>query len=417
MPGFIVVIRSPGAVLRVLAAIALVAIVAIVLTGISLRVVAPLSDAVCGRTVVIDPGHGGTDPGAVGSGGLAEKDVVLDIAKQLEWFFNRVAVYTVMTRDADSDLAGDSPADGTARKRLDLEMRVKSANESKADLYISIHANSFPDKVWSGAQTFYHGGSPDSKLLAEAIQKELADRLGPNLRRARPGDHYYVLRNTKVPSVIVEVGFLSNPVEEELLGQPGYRKKLAEAIFHGTVKFLVERYKRERRAPREEMRRTSEDNVRRAVTAGRGEAVLYFAGPTNFDDTLMPELRNLPPEADRLPLAEQVRVVVEELIRGPGKGSILHRTIPPGVALRGVQVLDDTAYLDFSKELGTNHWGGSRTEELTVYSIVNTVCSLPGVEKVAILIEGKSGCTIGGHIVLDEPLKWNPSLIASRLGG
>ncbi len=431
----VVVIWTPKAWLVTTAAIGAVVVMLLVLARAAVRVSAPLSDAVCGKVIVIDPGHGGDDCGARGRSGLAEKDVVLDIGRHLAGLFNRVAVYTVMTRDEDEDLAGDGSLGPMQRKRLDLESRVDLATRSGADLYISIHANSFPEPVWSGAQTFYHSRSEESKALAQAVQKELVARLGPNLRRAKPGDDYFVLRKSKMPAVIVEVGFLSNPREESLLAQPDYRRRVAEAIFHGTVNYLVESYKRRRDseghgqeqeqgaelvsdidiraegAPQEGVESVLRSKVRAALNAGEDEVILYFAGPTNFDDDLMPEIRKIPGMGEAASPEERASKIIGELIRGPAGGSVLCPTVPRGTRLRSLSIVDGVAYVDFSRELASSHWGGSRAEEITVYSIVNTLAELPEVERVQILVDGAWPVTIAGHVVLDTPLEPNYDLV------
>ncbi|MDI7247382.1 MAG: N-acetylmuramoyl-L-alanine amidase [Bacillota bacterium] len=425
----VVVVWTPRAWLVTTAAIGAVVVMLLVLARAAVRVSAPLSDAVCGKVIVIDPGHGGDDCGARGRSGLAEKDVVLDIGRHLAGLFNRVAVYTVMTRDEDEDLAGDGSLGPMQRKRLDLESRVDLGARSGADLYISVHANSFPEPVWSGAQTFYHSKSEESKALAQAIQKELVARLGPNLRKAKPGDDYFVLRKSKMPAVIVEAGFLSNPREESLLAQPDYRRRVAEAIFHGTVNYLVESYKRRRGAegqragaepvsdlrtegpPHDGAESVLRSKVRAALNPADDEVILYFAGPTNFDDDLLPEIRKTAGIAEAASPEERASKIVAELLKGPAGGSVLCPTIPKGTRLRALRIADGVAYVDFSRELASSHWGGSRAEEITVYSIVNTLAELPEVERVQILVEGASAVTIAGHVILDEPLEPNFDLV------
>ncbi|NLL42739.1 MAG: hypothetical protein GX251_05325 [Firmicutes bacterium] len=191
---------------------------------------------ISGRTIVLDAGHGGIDPGAVSAGGLLEKEITLAIANELETLLSRAAVYVVMVRHGDYDLADSSESDLLKRKRQDLSRRVRIAEEAQADLYISIHANYFPGPRWFGAQTFYYEGSPEGKHLAEILQTELVRHLGPNSRLARPGD-FRVLRDTTMPAAMVEVGFLSNPREAQLLSEPGYQKKVASAIFAGLLRY------------------------------------------------------------------------------------------------------------------------------------------------------------------------------------
>ena len=247
-----------------------------------------LPSAISGKKIVIDAGHGGIDPGAVGRSGLEEKEITLDVAKRLKRYFSRVGVYVVMTREADLDYSGENGDRRLTKKRRDLLHRVKIANESEADLLLSIHVNSFPQSIWSGAQCFYDGKLPESKLLAVAIQKSLAERLGPNRRKAQQAE-YLLLKATTMPAVTVEVGFISNPREEELLADAEYREKLAEAIFYGTAEYL-----------------TALETAARPVLTSKvypelsfpsvlpGTVCLYYATPNNEDLAFKPEVRETP---------------------------------------------------------------------------------------------------------------------------
>jgi N-acetylmuramoyl-L-alanine amidase len=196
----------------------------------------PLSGLVSGKKVAIDAGHGGDDPGARSREGLLEKELNLDIALRLKRFLSRVNVYCVMIRETDCDFS-EGPEQLRHQKRQDLINRVRMAGQSGADIYLSLHANSFPESRYRGAQTFYGPGNPDSRRLAEAIQKQLVGRLGPNNRRAKPGN-FRVLQDSRMPAAIIEVGFLSNPEEAALLGRPEYRERVAEAICQGVIDYF-----------------------------------------------------------------------------------------------------------------------------------------------------------------------------------
>src|SRR5690606_7985110 len=196
---------------------------------------APFAETVPGRVVAIDPGHGGPDPGAIGVTGVREKDITLAIARELQQLLHRSAVYTVMTRTGDHDLIQGERV--SHRQREDLRRRAALANEAGVDVFVSLHANSFPSPVWSGAQTFYRDGDEESRRLAVAIQTALVQQLGPNRRTARPAD-LAILRAVEAPAALVEVGFLSNPQEEQLLKDPAYQRRLAAAIAHGIFVFL-----------------------------------------------------------------------------------------------------------------------------------------------------------------------------------
>lgn len=194
-----------------------------------------MSEYAAGRVVVIDPGHGGADPGAVSATGLQEKDITLAISLHLERLLQRAAMHVFLTRRDDTDLADP---DASIRKSQDLGRRVAVAARSGAHVFISVHANSSPSPVWSGAQTFYYPNRAADQRLAELIQDRLVAHLGPNRRRAASGD-YYVLRESSMPSVVVEVGFLSNPEEAARLGTPDYQKRVAEAIYMGILDYFA----------------------------------------------------------------------------------------------------------------------------------------------------------------------------------
>lgn len=192
-----------------------------------------ISWAIADKVIVIDPGHGGTDPGAVGRSGTLEKEIVLEVAKRLEAQLSLGGAVVLMTRETDTDLCK-----GNYNKREDLSKRVNIANKAKADIYVGIHANKFSQSRYRGAQTFGMTGSSESKLLAETIQAELIRVLG-NTNRAAKHEDFFTNRLTKMPSVIVEIGFLSNQEEEKLLIQPKYQSKMAYAIYAGIVKYFV----------------------------------------------------------------------------------------------------------------------------------------------------------------------------------
>jgi len=395
------------------AAVVAAGIILYLLSTYAVTVIAPVRDIVSGRTVAIDAGHGGPDSGARGKSGIREKHINLHIALELRALLGRAAVYTVMTREADHDLIDDGEDITGSRKRAELERRAMLVNARSPDVFVTIHSNSFPEPQWSGAQVFYNPVSDEGRALAVHIQAQLVQRLGPNTRKARPAD-IYLLRRVKAPSALVEVGFLSNPREERLLSDPAYRVRVAEAVYHGIIDYLVDAAGREQHQP------TDSDGsdwgaVRKVATAqlSPDSAVLYFGGPTNFDDSLMPEVREVPGLAAMGP-ADALTAVMHSLVAGPGKDSILQPTIPRGTVLRWVRLSGDVASVNLSAEFVSNHWGGSRAEEMTVYSIVNTLTEFAYVKRVILLVEGKPIQSIAGHIDIEEPLVRNLSIVHFR---
>lgn len=187
------------------------------------------------RVVLIDAGHGGVDPGAVGKSKVLEKDITLGVSKRLRSLLQQSGAKTVMVREDDRDLGTSQGL--LKRKREDLAQRLQLAMDSQAEVYISIHANSFTNPNLTGAQTFYHADSSEGKLLAQSIQQELNNMTGGK-RAAKGNQDIYVLKKANQAAVTVEVGFLSNRAEEQLLATPDYQQKLAVAVFQGISVFF-----------------------------------------------------------------------------------------------------------------------------------------------------------------------------------
>ncbi|MFM7652201.1 MAG: N-acetylmuramoyl-L-alanine amidase [Vulcanococcus sp.] len=186
-----------------------------------------LPDVPRGRyTVVIDPGHGGPDPGAVGINGLRETDVVLDVSLQVAQLLQAKGVQVLLTRTSEVD--------------VDLPPRVALANNSRADLFLSIHANALslarPDV--NGIETFYFERSR-SRALAQAVQDQmLAISPGSPDRGARPG-RFFVIRRTVMPSALAEMGFVTGSLDAPRLADPAFRRRMAVAIANGLLRYLV----------------------------------------------------------------------------------------------------------------------------------------------------------------------------------
>ena len=191
--------------------------------------------AVGNHTIVIDAGHGGVDPGAVGKNNTLEKDVTLAVAKRLKALIQQAGGKAVMVREEDKDLGTSQGL--LKRKREDLAQRIQLAMDSQADVYLSIHANSFPNERLSGPQVFYHSDSPEGKMLAQAIQQEL-NRLAGSKRVAKGNQDLFILKKANQAAVTVELGFLSNPLEEQKLNESEYQQQLALAVFQGLAEYL-----------------------------------------------------------------------------------------------------------------------------------------------------------------------------------
>ena len=144
-----------------------------------------------------------------------------------------------MTRDTDTDLADPDTRGYSRRKVEDLKKRIKMINDSDNDFFVSIHLNAIPSSQWSGAQTFYAPHYKENAKAAKFIQEELRKNLGNTNRKAKPLDRVYILKNSKKPGVLVEVGFLSNPGEKANLKKESYQDKIAESIYRGIIRYFT----------------------------------------------------------------------------------------------------------------------------------------------------------------------------------
>lgn len=169
----------------------------------------------------VDPGHGGKDPGAVGPNGLKEKDITLSVANKL--YNNLKPNHDVtMTRYGDYYIS--------------LRDRCKLANDGKDELFISIHCNSAKVDTANGIETFHHPTSREGIKLARCIQDELIYATGLRNRGVKYAN-FQVLRDTKMPAVLIELGFINNPKEERMLGDKKYQLQCAVAIAEGIARY------------------------------------------------------------------------------------------------------------------------------------------------------------------------------------
>lgn len=195
-----------------------------------------------GKTVVIDAGHGGEDPGAVSSfNGVSEKDITLVLANKTKDLLEKEGYKVIMTRTEDVLVYEGDNLSMTAKRRQDLLRRKQIMDESGADIVVSIHLNSYSDSQYAGAQTFYTKNSLSGKKLAEAIQESLKINVDPeNDREAiQKKEDIIITKNCKCTTVIVECGFLSNETECLKLAEEEYQTKLSEAIKAGIDQYFT----------------------------------------------------------------------------------------------------------------------------------------------------------------------------------
>jgi len=187
--------------------------------------------------IVLDAGHGGEDGGAVGIGGVVEKDLNLAVALQLDVFLRALGYDVQLTRCEDCDLS--EPANTLReRKASDIHARHAMLEElGDGDLFLSIHMNRYTSPSARGTQVFYSPNHPQSQVMAEQIQRTVVQLLQPeNHRQIKPaGSSIYLLHRGTRPAVMVECGFISNPGEAARLQEADYQRQLAFAVAVGVL--------------------------------------------------------------------------------------------------------------------------------------------------------------------------------------
>ncbi|CAM3965576.1 N-acetylmuramoyl-L-alanine amidase [Alkalicoccus chagannorensis] len=180
-----------------------------------------------GRTIMIDPGHGGSDPGAVANG-VVEKEINLDVSLRLEQKLQAAGAEVLMTRRGDW-----FPS---------LQDRVRQANSSNADIFISVHANAAGATAARGSETFYNTTywAGNSQTLAETLQSQMLDKLN-TVDRGVKRANFYVIRNTRIPSALIELGFMTNAQEAARMRTDAFREASAEALYEGIIDYYDRR--------------------------------------------------------------------------------------------------------------------------------------------------------------------------------
>jgi len=192
--------------------------------------------------VILDPGHGGVDGGASTADGVAEKGINLNISLLLRDFLRSAGVEVVMTRETDLSIHDDSATTIRKKKASDLNNRLAIARKNPTAIFISIHQNKFEQSQYHGAQIFYSKNHERSRSLAQAIDASIKRRLQPGNKRElkQGGKNLFLLWNSPLPTVLVECGFLSNPVEAQKLQTEAYQREMAFSIFCGIEAYLNE---------------------------------------------------------------------------------------------------------------------------------------------------------------------------------
>lgn len=197
---------------------------------------APEAGTVAGvknHTIVLDPGHGGSDSGAIGPRGVTEKEVTLAVAKKVQNILENGGAKVVMTRETDRDVYGVNATDRQElQARVDVGTRVPDA-----DIFVSIHCNAFSNPAAHGTETYYYSSSSRGYRLASLLDEELI-AAGKLFNRGVKAANFYVIHHSPMPASLVELAFITNPEEERLLSDDSYQNRLAMAIAKGISRYF-----------------------------------------------------------------------------------------------------------------------------------------------------------------------------------
>lgn len=211
-----------------------VVIITLTILLLSIELISAQQLPLFGIVITIDPGHGGRDPGTM-YGSIKEKDLNLEISKKLEEALIKNGAIVYMIRDSDIDL---SSIYDSKKKRGDLYRRLLKIKENKSDLYISIHINWYENSKHRGAEVLYNTINFNNKILAEKIMYQF--KTNQKSKRTIKKTNLYMYKNTTIPGVLIETGFLSNPYERGLLQSNSYQEDLAYSITEGIKSYLKE---------------------------------------------------------------------------------------------------------------------------------------------------------------------------------
>lgn len=191
-------------------------------------------------TVIVDAGHGLPDGGAVGIGGTVEQELNLKIAQKVCEVLTAKGINVIMTRETPYGLSVSKNASIREMKIEDMKKRMQIMKKTNADLFISIHMNSFKNSSAKGLRIFYSHNFEDIKPLAENIQSRMSDVTGAKMSVVKTADtKLFLMKNPPLASILVECGFLSNPEEEQNLCSDEYQSRLAWAISDAIEKYFA----------------------------------------------------------------------------------------------------------------------------------------------------------------------------------
>lgn len=348
--------------------------------------------------VIIDPGHGGIDTGTHYHNQLFEKDINLKTAFLLKEKLKKVNIIPILTR-SDDKLYNRSRSD-------DIKHRPELANKHKADLFISLHVNSFSSPQPSGGHIFYKINSYNSKILAEKLFEEINNLQASNQKEVAPGN-YYVLNNCNCPAVLFEMGFISNPDDRKKLTDEYHLEKLAEAIRDGVVEYLKYQInsKNSDIITNKKIKSPGKEDYSGSIKVNNQSYPLlyYFAIKNNklvlvSRDFIYPTGFYLNQNLKNMSLSEFIiKHSIDQLKNPPPE---LYSILPEGTEIKYFKLNNGTLAINFNDNIIKNFQGGALQEQLLLAALNSTFLSIPEVNNIKLLVNAKPLTTIGGHIYL-----------------
>jgi len=192
------------------------------------------------KVIVIDAGHGTPDEGAVSTKGTTEAQINLKIALKVQNLLEQSGATVILTRSDENSICDLNSKTLREKKVSDIKNRVEIGNKSSAEIFVSIHINKIPKEKYSGWQSFFREGDPESIKLAQAIQNSLNNSIqNEQSRTSLKLDNIYIMKKVEIPITLVECGFLSNPEDEEKILTDQYQDKLAWGIYTGIIDYFM----------------------------------------------------------------------------------------------------------------------------------------------------------------------------------
>lgn len=369
-----------------------------------------------GKTVVIDPGHGGSDPGCAYRDQIMEKDVTLAVARELAQMLESQGTAVKLTRDGDKE-----PGRNVFfwQRKDSLDERIAVAAKNKADIFVSLHINSSPKTNKAGAVVFYNRARPLDGHLAQNIQRELK-HIPDMVKRTSHVRNYYILNHLEIPAVLVELGYISSPKDQLHLVDVEYRRQLARSICTGIVNYFDD-------APEANLSATPA-----ILVPDLGDSIRVKEADSDVNKGIWPNLYFVPQTKTGLFMAaeemdpvaaancspeELARSALKQLARGPRQSKDLRPCLPEGIAYKSLRVSGSLAVVDLALTGDKPGFIGSEQEWIAVSSIVYTLFELPAIQQVQILINGQQGKTLAGHIDISKPLSRGNMPLTKVAGG